>query len=99
MVKKRQRQRQLENELPFRRLREDANLSQEELAVRMGVSASSVRRWEKGDEPTMTVRQMRDFCRLVRVSFDDLPDYLSRRVDEEKLSVDRLVDGSFDENN
>jgi transcriptional regulator with XRE-family HTH domain len=59
-------------------------LSQEELAVRMGVSASSVRRWEKGDEPTMTVRQMRDFCRLVGVSFDELPDYLSRRVDEEE---------------
>ncbi|TAG20410.1 MAG: XRE family transcriptional regulator [Oscillatoriales cyanobacterium] len=71
MVKKRQRQRQLENELPFRRLREDANLSQEELAVRMGVSASSVRRWG-------------DFCRLVGVSFDELPDYLSRWVDEEE---------------
>ena len=84
MVKKRQRQRQPENELAFRRLREDANLSQEELAVWMGVSASSVRRWEKGDEPTMTVRQMRDFCRLVGVCFDDLPDYLSRPVDEEE---------------
>ena len=96
MVKKRQRQRQPENESPFRKLREDANLSQEELAVRMGVSASSVRRWEKGDEPTMTVRQMRNFCRLVRVSFDNLPDYLSRQVDEEKLSVDRLVDRTFD---
>jgi len=48
------------------------------------VSASSVRRWEKGDEPTMTVRQMRDFCRLVGVCFDELPDYLSRRVDEEE---------------
>ncbi|NJS12696.1 MAG: helix-turn-helix transcriptional regulator [Microcoleus sp. CSU_2_2] len=54
------------------------------MAVLMGVSASSVRRWEKGDEPTMTVRQMRDFCRLVGVSFDELPDYLSRRVDEEE---------------
>ncbi|MCU0543740.1 MAG: helix-turn-helix domain-containing protein [Oscillatoriaceae cyanobacterium Prado104] len=53
------------------------------LAVRMGVSASSVRRWEKGDEPRMTVRQMRDFCGLVGVSFDELPDYLSRQVDEE----------------
>jgi tRNA(His) 5'-end guanylyltransferase len=27
---------------------------------------------------------MRDFCRLVGVSFDELPDYLSRRVDEEE---------------
>ncbi|MCC3427299.1 MAG: helix-turn-helix domain-containing protein [Microcoleus sp. PH2017_01_SCD_O_A] len=84
MVKKRQRQRQPENELPFRRLREDANFSQEELAVLIGVSASSVRRWEKGDEPTMTIRQIRDFCRLVGVSFDELPDYLSRWVDEEE---------------
>ncbi|HAX75165.1 MAG TPA: XRE family transcriptional regulator, partial [Cyanobacteria bacterium UBA11372] len=51
MVRKRKRQRQPENELPFQKLREDANLSQEELAVRIGVSASTIRRWEKGDEP------------------------------------------------
>lgn len=83
MVRKRKRQRQPENELPFQKLREDANLSQEELAVRIGVSGSTIRRWEKGDEPTMSVRQMREFCRAVGVSFDELPDYLSQRVDEE----------------
>ncbi|MCC3451240.1 MAG: hypothetical protein JGK03_27490 [Microcoleus sp. PH2017_25_DOB_D_A] len=29
-------------------------------------------------------RHCRDFCRLVGVSFDELPDYLSRWVDEEE---------------
>ena len=85
MVRKRKRQRQPENELPFQKLREDANLSQEELAVRIGVSASTIRRWEKGDEPTMSVWQMRKFCRAVGVSFDELPAYLSQWGDEEGL--------------
>jgi tRNA(His) 5'-end guanylyltransferase len=29
---------------------------------------------------------MREFCRAVGVSFDELPDYLSQRVDEEERS-------------
>ena len=82
MIRKRKRQRQPENESPFQKLREDANLSQEELAVRIRVSASTIRRWEKGDEPTMSVWQMKEFCRAVGVSFDELPAYLSRWVNE-----------------
>ncbi|HAZ45863.1 MAG TPA: XRE family transcriptional regulator, partial [Cyanobacteria bacterium UBA11371] len=41
-------------------------------------------RWEKGDEPTMSVWQMRKFCRAVGVSFDELLAYLSRWVNEEE---------------
>jgi DNA-binding XRE family transcriptional regulator len=85
MPRKRRRQRQPESELPIRQLREDADLTQEQLAVYVGVAVSSIRRWEKGDEPTMTVWQMRAFCRAVNISFDDLPDYLSRKDN----SVDR----------
>jgi len=39
---------------PFKQLRLDAKLSQEELARKIGVVVSTVRRWEKGEaEPTM----------------------------------------------
>jgi transcriptional regulator with XRE-family HTH domain len=79
--RKRQHPRDKENELPMRSLREDANLTQEELAAIIGVAASSLRRWERGDEPTMTVLQMRAFCKAVNITFDELPDYLSRRID------------------
>ena len=78
MPRKRRSQRQPETELPIRRLREDADMTQEQLAVQIGVSVSTLRRWEKGDEPTMTILQMRNFCKAVDVSFHDLPDYLSR---------------------
>jgi transcriptional regulator with XRE-family HTH domain len=43
----------------------------------MGVSVSTVRRWEKGEaEPTMTVYQMKAFCKAVNKTLDELPDSL-----------------------
>ncbi|MEB3178655.1 MAG: helix-turn-helix transcriptional regulator [Nostocaceae cyanobacterium] len=64
----------------LRSLREEAGLTQEELAVRIKVAVSTLRRWEtQGMEPSMTVLQIREFCKAVGKSFDDLPDYLSQR--------------------
>ncbi len=69
--KKSQRQ---ETNSPFKRLRLNVKLSQEQLAREIGVAVSTIRRWEKGQaEPTMTVAQMKDFCRAVKQSFEDLP--------------------------
>ena len=62
---------------PFKKLRLKAQLSQEQLAREIGVAVSTVRRWEKGQaEPTMTVLQMKNFCRAVDSSLEDLPDSL-----------------------
>lgn len=57
-----------------RELRIRAGLTQEELAVRLSVSTSTVRNWERGKiEPSMTRRQWITFCEAVGISFEKLP--------------------------
>lgn len=66
-----------ETNSPFKRLRLNVKLSQEQLAREIGVAVSTIRRWEKGQaEPTMTVAQMKEFCRAVKQSFEELPNSL-----------------------
>ena len=66
-----------ETKSPFKRMRLNVKLSQEQLAREIGVAVSTIRRWEKGGcEPTMTIRQAKEFCRAVVVPFDNLPDSL-----------------------
>jgi transcriptional regulator with XRE-family HTH domain len=62
---------------PLRILRERANLTQEQLGVRLGVAGSTIRRWESGTEPAMTRRQWKIFCQETGVIWDELPDDLS----------------------
>jgi DNA-binding transcriptional regulator YiaG len=48
----------LQTNSPLRKLRNNVNLTQEQLAHKMGIAVSTVRRWEKGlAEPTMTLDQ------------------------------------------
>lgn len=59
-------------------LRENAGLSQEQLAVYLGIGASTLRRWEnEGMEPSMTRNQWQIFCQIIGVSFDALPQSLA----------------------
>lgn len=59
-------------------LRENAGLSQEQLAVYLGIAVSTLRRWEnEGMEPSMTRTQWRTFCQKVDIPFDSLPENLS----------------------
>jgi transcriptional regulator with XRE-family HTH domain len=68
---------QQETDSPFKKLREAAGLSQEDLVRLMGVSVSTISRWERGlSEPTMTVSQMKAFCKAVNKTLDELPDSL-----------------------
>jgi transcriptional regulator with XRE-family HTH domain len=70
-----------ENDSPLKRLREQANLTQEQLSVRLGVSTSTLRRWENGDvEPAMTREQWAVFCEFVGVPFEQLPKKLNLRL-------------------
>jgi transcriptional regulator with XRE-family HTH domain len=66
-----------ETDSPFKKLRLAAGLSQEDLVRITGISGSSISRWERGlAEPTMTVYQMKAFCKAVNKTLDELPDSL-----------------------
>lgn len=66
---------------PLRKLRNNAHLTQEQLAQEIGVAVSTIRRWEKGQaEPTMTLSQTKKFCHAVEHHFDDLPNSLLPKI-------------------
>ena len=67
-----------ESSYRLKRLREEANLSQEELARLIDVSVKSISRWETGrHEPTFTIRQVKALCKALGKPLDSLPDDLS----------------------
>lgn len=64
-----------QQESPLKRLRQQAGLTQTELARRIGVSDRAVRAWEKGEyAPTLTIPQIRALCRELQITFEELPD-------------------------
>lgn len=80
MPTRRSSQQPEENNSPLKELREQANLTQEQLSVSLGVSTSTLRRWENGGvEPAMTREQWQVFCELVGVPFQQLPRKLNLR--------------------
>jgi DNA-binding transcriptional regulator YiaG len=80
MSNRRSSQQPQESDSPLRTLREQASLTQEQLSVRLGVSTSTLRRWENGDvEPAMTRQQWEVFCNLVGIPFGELPKKLNLR--------------------
>jgi DNA-binding transcriptional regulator YiaG len=67
------------NDNEFKKLRKSACLSQAKLAYKIGVSVSTIRRWESGKtEPTMTREQMEHFCQAVNKQFGKLPQKLAK---------------------
>ena len=66
-----------ETDSPIKKLRLAAGLSQEDLARLTGLSVSTISRWEREPtEPTMTVYQVKAFCKAVNKTLDELPDFL-----------------------
>jgi transcriptional regulator with XRE-family HTH domain len=64
-----------ENESPLKKLREEAGLSQQELAYRIGVGVTTISRWERGvSEAMLTVPQMKALCKELGKSIEELPD-------------------------
>lgn len=78
MTKRISSQHPSEKESSLRTLRETAGLTQDQLAFHLQVASSTVRRWEKGTEPSLSVLQMKKFCQLVGKSLEELPDYLGK---------------------
>ena len=63
---------------PLKHLREQANLTQEQLAYRLGVAVSTIRRWERGGvEPSLTIAEWRKLCQIVGTNLNELPEKLS----------------------
>lgn len=61
----------------FKRLRLGTNLTQEQFAREIKVAVSTIRRWEKGlAEPTLNIWQVKQLCRTVNCTLDQLPDSL-----------------------
>jgi DNA-binding XRE family transcriptional regulator len=61
----------------FKELREEAGLTQEQLAYSLKKAASTIRRWEAGgEEPKMTRAEWADYCKVIGKSFDELPPLL-----------------------
>lgn len=57
----------------IKRLRENANLNQEQLAVKLGISSSTLRTWERGKvKPSMTIEQWETFAEAVNVPLNEL---------------------------
>jgi DNA-binding XRE family transcriptional regulator len=66
-----------ETDSPFKKLRLEAGLTQDDLVRLIGIANSTIRRWERGEaEPTMTVAQMKAFCKAVNKTLEELPDSL-----------------------
>lgn len=63
-----------ENQSPLKKLREEARLSQQELATRIGVAVATISRWERGAPAMLTVPQMKALCQVFGKSIEELPD-------------------------
>ena len=57
------------------KLREKVGLTQEAVALALGVTDHTIRNWEKGRaEPRLTIRQVKKLCQILKCNLDDLPD-------------------------
>jgi transcriptional regulator with XRE-family HTH domain len=67
-----------EDESPVKVIRELLGLSQQEFATRLGVSITTISRWERGKTPpTFTIGQIRILLKELEpfgLNFDNLPD-------------------------
>lgn len=69
----------------LRALREELKLTQKRIADELGVTEQTVRNWEQGKAiPKLTIPQMKNLCRLLKRSIEDLPDDLGPVLREQR---------------
>lgn len=70
----------------IKQLREEAGLTQSQLAVAIGVATTTISRWEqtgeKATEPAMTAAEWIRFCRAVGIQWADIPKYFIYQMSE-----------------
>ncbi|WP_204150822.1 helix-turn-helix transcriptional regulator [Leptolyngbya sp. CCY15150] len=56
-------------------LRQQKELTQEDLAKALGVTDHTIRNWEKGRaEPRLTIKQVKALCKVLECELNELPD-------------------------
>lgn len=73
---------QVERKTALKTLREAADLTQSQVAHHLGKDVSTIRRWESGNEPSLTHQEWMKLCELLKVNFYDLPRFLSAYIDK-----------------
>lgn len=62
-------------ESPLKQLRDNLQLTQEELSRRCGIPLRTYVRWETGEvTPRPTIAQVKALCRELKIAIDELPD-------------------------
>jgi len=71
--------RELEQESPLKKRREELSLTQRDVAGAVDVSVQTVSNWETGryKEAKLTLPQVKALCRVLQWSIEDLPDDLA----------------------
>lgn len=82
----------------LKRIRKDNNLSQEQLAEKLGVSRQSVSKWESGQAyPEMD--KVLQLCQLFNLNIDDLLNQNIKEVNnnkQAKINLNKYIDDFFD---
>ncbi len=70
-------------------LRRYRDISQSELGKILGVSKTTIYKWESGlAQPRLTPRQIKDLCKALRITLDELPDDFSSQPIDQSQQVD-----------
>ena len=81
----------------LKRIRKEHNLSQEELAEKLGVSRQSVSKWESGTAfPEMD--KVIQICKIFNVNMDDLMNQDIKAINntrEAKSNINKVIDDFF----
>lgn len=78
----------------IRKYRREKNLTQEEMAKRLGVTAPAVNKWENGNS-CPDIALLAPIARLLDISLDTLLSFQSELTEEEIKSIIAEVDASF----
>lgn len=78
----------------IRKHRKAQNLTQEEMAVRLGVTAPAVNKWENGNSYP-DIMMLAPIARLLNISLDTLLSFHSELTDEEIKTIVREADERF----
>ncbi len=72
-------------------LRKKANLSQEELALKLSVTRQTISKWELG-ETSPDIKQAKELSKIFKISLDELCDNDIKDIMQEKISnTERLA--------